>query len=164
MTERKSSSWTEMSDRCVAANCHGFLNLLKVNLCISYLSLEILDRGDETTKEMDWFRERKTGEDCHHAMVKPDYYVLPYTLVPALKKASVPRLKHDKIVVVVFPTVFAIDVHVDTSLPQSERTKRKVRIFLCVKWGWNTLKCYHMIVRFMFFCSLKILRDAVPQR
>ena len=125
-----------MPDRCVAASCSNIADPSK-GIFVHTIPFFGDSRPEAIKRRKKWVdfvkAKRAKWEPTKHSAVcsvhfKPDDYVFQYVLVPTLGKPSVPRLKKDKIGIVVFPTVHAIDV--DTSLLLSERTKRKVRTFI----------------------------------
>ena len=127
-----------MPDRCVAESCRNVADPSK-GIFVHTIPFFGDSRPEAIKRRKKWVdfvkAKRAKWEPTKHSAVcsvhfKPNDYVFQYVLVPTLGKPSVPRLKRDKIGIVVFPTVHAIDV--DTSLPLSERTKRKVRRFISV--------------------------------
>jgi len=135
-TETSKKVVQNMPDRCVAASCSNVADPCK-GIFVHTIPFFGDSRPEAIKRRKKWVdfvkAKRAKWEPTKHSAVcsvhfKPDDYVFQYVLVPTLGKPSVPRLKRDKIGIVVFPTVHAIDV--DTSLPLSERTKRKVRRFI----------------------------------
>ena len=135
-TETSKKVVQNMPDRCVAASCSNVADPSK-GIFVHTIPFFGDSRPEAIKRRKKWVdfvkAKRAKWEPTKHSAVysvhfKPDDYVFQYVLVPTLGKPSVPRLKRDKIGIVVFPTVHAIDV--DTSLPLSERSKRKVRRFI----------------------------------
>ena len=108
-----------MPDRCVAASCSNVTDPSK-GIFVHTIPFFGDSRPEAIKRRKEWVdfvkAKRAKWEPTKHSAVcsvhfKPDDYVFQYVLVP--------RLKRDKIGIVVFPTVHAI--HVDTSLPLSLR-------------------------------------------
>ena len=123
-------------DRCVAANCSNVGDPSE-GIFVHTIPIFGDSRPEAIKRHKKWVdfvkTKRAKWQPTKYSAVcllhfKPDDYVFLYDLVPTLSKPSVRRLKMDKIGIVVFSTVHAIDV--ETSLPLSGRTKRRVRIFI----------------------------------
>lgn len=134
---RSQKNTERMLDRCVVANCGNTgdpPNRIYVH-AIPYFGDSRPEALNRRKKWVDFVKlKRAQWQDTKYSVVcsepfKRDDYIHWYPKLPGLDKTPVPKLRRDKLGIVVFPTVQSNKA---SETPLSSRTKRKVWIFIIV--------------------------------